>query len=165
MRSPFLSPQLRLILPFVIAGFVILIFPLESNSTPTTHQIQIDARQYQYAPERIEINQGDRVEISFTSSDVVHGFYLEGYDLERRAFPGVAQSLSFTADQAGKFRYRCSVSCGPLHPFMTGEMVVRANFPFWRAIGISAVALLGAAVLFWRSIGDQHGYNQTRTTQ
>lgn len=151
MPSRPVSPQLRLILPFVILGILILVFPFQTTSTPTTHHFLIDSRQYQYTPERIEVNQGDRVEITFTASDVVHGFYLEGYGLERQAVPGVAQSLSFSADQTGKFRYRCSVSCGPLHPFMTGEMVVRANFPFWRAIGISLVTVLGAAVFFWQT--------------
>lgn len=151
MPSRPVSPQLRLILPFVILGILILVLPFQSSSTPTTHHFLINSRQYEYTPRRIEVTQGDRVEIAFTSLDVVHGFYLEGYGLERRAVPGVVQSLSFTAEQAGKFRYRCSVSCGPLHPFMTGEMVVRANFPFWRAIGISLVALLGATFYFWQT--------------
>lgn len=148
---PRLSPsQFRLILLFVALGIFFLLVPFPSSSTSTTHQFVIDARQYQYTPERIEVDQGDRLEITFTSSDVVHGFYLEGYDLDRRAVPGVAQSLTFTADQAGKFHYRCSVSCGPLHPFMTGELVVRANAPFWRAIGIALTAFVGAMFYIWQ---------------
>ena len=47
------------------------------------------------------------------------------------------------ADQRGKFRYRCSVSCGPLHPFMIGELIVGPNVPLWRAIGVALVALAG----------------------
>ena len=49
----------------------------------------------------------------------------------------------FVADRAGKFRLRCSVTCGSLHPFMIGELVVGPNLPFWRAVGALLVVTLG----------------------
>ena len=56
----------------------------------------------------------------------------------------------FTVGRPGKYRYRCSVTCGTLHPFMQGEMVVRPNLPFHAgaagAIGVmlAAFGLVGA---------------------
>ena len=50
-------------------------------------------------------------------------------------------------DRAGKFRYRCSVACGSLHPFMQGELVVRPNVPF--AAGAAGVVLIGIALFAW----------------
>jgi heme/copper-type cytochrome/quinol oxidase subunit 2 len=117
----------------------------------TTHEITLDATQYEYAPGRVQVNQGDRVIITFTASDVVHGFYLNGYELERRVEPGVAQQIVFTADKAGKFRYRCSVNCGPLHPFMIGELVVESNTPYWRAMGMVVAAAGGMLVYLWQT--------------
>jgi heme/copper-type cytochrome/quinol oxidase subunit 2 len=81
---------------------------------------------------------------------VTHGFYLDGYGLEQRVTPGMSQEIMFTADQPGKFGYRCSVSCGPLHPFMIGELVVNTNFPFWRAVALVAVTLTGTIIYLWR---------------
>jgi heme/copper-type cytochrome/quinol oxidase subunit 2 len=74
-------------------------------------------------PGRVQVNQGDRVVIIVAALDVSHGFYLDGYGIERRVTPGVPQRIEFVADKAGKFRYRCSVNCGSLHPFMIGELV------------------------------------------
>jgi cytochrome c oxidase subunit 2 len=81
------------------------------------------------------------------ATDVVHGFYLDGYGIETRVEPGISEQVEFVADRAGKFRYRCSVSCGTLHPFMIGELVVGPNLTYIRAIGLTLVVL--AATLFY----------------
>ena len=74
-------------------------------------------------------------------------FYLDGYAIETRVEPGISQQVEFVADQVGKFRYRCSVSCGTLHPFMIGELIVGPNLTFIRAVGLTLVIL--AATLFY----------------
>lgn len=136
-------------LPAIMLMIAVWQIPLPGTAQATTHEITLDATQYEYAPGRVRVNQGDRVVITLTASDVVHGFYLDGYGLERRVEPGVVQQIVFTADQAGKFRYRCSVSCGPLHPFMIGELVVEANTPYWRAILLVLVAASGMLIHLW----------------
>lgn len=136
--------RLHVLLPFAALGFVILLLPMPSAaSSATTHALSLDARQYEFTPSRIEVHQGDHLVITLTASDVAHGFYLEGYGIEQRVVPGVAQEISFTADQAGKFRFRCSLSCGAMHPFMLGELVVQTNAPFWRSLGVMMTALVG----------------------
>lgn len=127
------SPIVRWVLLFVVLEVVILFLPAPNFTTPTTHQITIAAQQFEFTPGRIEVNQGDTVVLTLSASDVTHGFYLDSYGIEQRVQPGIAQQVSFTADQPGKFRYRCSVSCGSLHPFMIGELVITPNLPFGRA--------------------------------
>jgi heme/copper-type cytochrome/quinol oxidase subunit 2 len=143
--------RLTVLFPFVAVALAVLLLPREGAVIPTTHRFSIDARQYEFVPERIEVHQGDHIEITLTASDVTHGFYLEGYGIEQRVVPGVAQRMVFTADQTGKFRFRCSVSCGVMHPFMLGELVVHTNIPFWRAIGVMLTALVGTLVFLWYS--------------
>lgn len=145
--------MLRL-LPFALAALAVLLVPLPAESTPQAREITIDSAQYEFNPSRIEVNHGDHVTIRFTASDVVHGFYLDGYGIERRVEPGLTEEITFTADQPGKFRYRCSVTCGAMHPFMIGELVVTPNFPFWRAAGFVAIALAGMLFNLW------HGLNK-----
>jgi heme/copper-type cytochrome/quinol oxidase subunit 2 len=136
-------------LPTAALMLVVWLVPLPGAVHATTREITLDVTQYEYTPGRVRVNQGDRVVITLTASDVVHGFYLDGYGLERRVEPGVAQQIVFTADRAGKFRYRCSVSCGPLHPFMIGELVVASNTPYWRASAMVLVAASGMLICLW----------------
>lgn len=149
-RMPATHPRLTWLLALALLLAVWLI-PLPGAVHATTHEVTLDATQYEYTPARVQVNQGDRVVITLTASDVVHGFYLDGYGLEQRVEPGVAEQIVFTADKAGKFRYRCSVSCGPLHPFMIGELVVASNTPYWRAIGTVLVATGAMLVYLWQT--------------
>lgn len=126
----------------------ILLAPIPAFHTPSTHDISIDASQFEYSPSRLTVNRGDTVRVTLAASDVVHGFFLDGYEIDSRVEPGISQQFTFSADTPGKFRYRCSVACGPLHPFMIGELVVGPNEPVWRASVLAVVAvaamLLGA---------------------
>ncbi len=135
--------SIRLILPFALLALLVLVIPFPARPVSQVRYIDLDSSQFEFSPHRIRVNQGDRVIINLTASDVVHGFYLDGYGIEQRVEPGISQQIEFVADRRGKFRYRCSVSCGPIHPFMIGEFIVGPNIPFWRAVAFSTVVLLG----------------------
>jgi cytochrome c oxidase subunit 2 len=135
------------LLPFIGLTLAIVFVPWPLAPQATTRHITITAGQFAYDPPVLRVNRGDRVELTLQATDVVHGFYLDGYGLEVRVEPGPAQRVAFVADQAGKFRYRCSVSCGTLHPFMIGELVVGPNLVFARAVGLMLITL--AATLFY----------------
>jgi heme/copper-type cytochrome/quinol oxidase subunit 2 len=132
-------------------ALAILFVPVPGSNAVTVRRIALDATQFAFAPGRVEVNMGDRVIFTVTASDVVHGFYLDGYGIERRVTPGIVQEIEIVADRAGKFRYRCSVSCGPMHPFMIGELVVGPNIPFVRASAMMLVLLGGMLFSFWMS--------------
>ena len=132
------------------------LLPLSASAESTTRTFQIDAHQFAFTPGRIEVNEGDVVTITLTASDVVHGFYLDGYGIEQTITPGITQTMTFTADQPGKFRYRCSVSCGTLHPFMIGELAVNGNLPLARAYGTVAVSVIGILAYLWHFGGQNH---------
>jgi cytochrome c oxidase subunit 2 len=142
-----------LIAPVLASVWLLLPAPPQAA---TTHHISIEASQYEFAPGRIEVAQGDEVIITLTASDVVHGLYLDGYDIQQRVEPGVTQQIRFTADQPGKFRYRCLVSCGTLHPFMLGELVVNSNTPFRQAVAVLLLAATGTTAYFVRFRRNNH---------
>ena len=138
------------LLPFVGLALAILFLPIPALAQPATHHVTVTMEQFVFDPPVLHINQGDRVILTLQATDVVHGFYLDGYGLDTRVEPGISQRIEFVADQTGKFRYRCSVSCGTLHPFMIGEMVVGPNMVFIRTIGLVLVALVATLVYLWR---------------
>ena len=130
-----------------LIALAIAFVPLPSASAaPTDRHFHIEASSFQYTPEAITVNSGDHVTIDLAATDVVHGLYIDGYDLNVTADPGQTASLSFVADRAGTFRFRCSVTCGALHPFMIGKLNVGSNELLWRGIGF---ALLAAVAGVW----------------
>jgi polyferredoxin/plastocyanin len=104
------------------------------------HRFVVQAGNSSFLPARLSVHPGDRVTIELASSDVVHGLRIDGYDVEVAADPGQPASLSFVADRPGTFRIRCSITCGPLHPFMVAELAVGYDVSFARTAGIVALA-------------------------
>ena len=141
---------------------------------PKTRVINLEAKKYGYSPKRMVVNQGDTLIIKPTSLDVTHGFLLDGYPVEFIIKQqGVAfqkyswedeggkiktdwdrvSEIEFTADKAGKFIFRCTQTCGNLHPFMTGELIVRPNTPYHLMISLSLWVVLSVFLLY-RNRGD-----------
>ena len=55
---------------------------------PEVRTILLRARKYGFEPNRLVVNRGDELRIRLASEDVVHGVYIEGYDIEAVVFPG-----------------------------------------------------------------------------
>ncbi|MBI4456285.1 MAG: hypothetical protein HY644_10340 [Acidobacteria bacterium] len=144
----------------VVSGLGTLGFVLAPAApAPKERSITVRAHRYGYDPKIIRVNRGDRVRLRFVSEDVTHGFYLEGYDLDvsippmhpsvewrKPSQPGklkVIDEVAFTADREGKFRYRCSMTCGFLHPFMLGEFIVSPNRLLPVSLGLTWGVLVG----------------------
>ncbi|MHC4537404.1 MAG: cupredoxin domain-containing protein [Planctomycetota bacterium] len=141
----------RLLFLSLFAGLALGIFAIPAMATaePTTHEVVISAEQFSFNPSVMRVNLGDQVSITLQASDVAHGFYLDGYEIQARTEPGLSQRIEFIADREGKFRFRCSVICGELHPFMIGELVVRPNSPFQNAVGFLLISFLGTLGYLW----------------
>ena len=134
-----------------LVAAMISLLPTPAEAIDTEVIVPIEASQYAYEPNVIEVQLGQRVVLELSSMDVVHGIYLDGYDLEVVTDPGQTAHLSFIADQPGSFRLRCSVTCGPLHPFMIGQLKVGPNPKVRRIIGGSVSALLAGIALALRN--------------
>jgi heme/copper-type cytochrome/quinol oxidase subunit 2 len=142
--------RLVTLLPFAGLAVLILVLPLPIGARPTTREVTVVARQFAFDPPVLRVNRGDRVSLVVRAADVVHGFLLDGYGREVRVEPGIAQRVEFVADRPGKFRYRCSVTCGTLHPFMTGDLIVSPNQDLLRAAGLVLVVLAATLVVLRR---------------
>jgi len=142
------SPTLFALAGFIIAGLLVAFAPIPATSpAPTDRTFQVQASRFEFTPGVLNVNPGDRVTIELISMDVVHGLYLDGYNLQVTSDPGQTASLTFVADRSGSFRFRCSVTCGDLHPFMIGKLRVGSNTLLLRSIGLMAVVV---AAVGWR---------------
>ncbi len=134
---------------FLALGAGVIAFaPLPgAPAKPANRHFRVEASSFKYTPATIRVNAGDHVTIDLVSTDVVHGLYVDGYDVSVTADPGRTASLSFVANRTGMFRLRCSVTCGAMHPFMIGKLHVGRNDLLWRALVLTLFAGLAGISL------------------
>ena len=136
-----------ILLLLIMTGLVVAFAPLPVQpNAPQERTFRVEAGQFAYSPSELKVNPGDLVAIQLVSTDVVHGLYVDGYDISIEADPGQTKTLSFVADKPGSFRFRCNVTCGAMHPFMIGKLTVGSNNWFIRSIGLAALATIGVIV-------------------
>jgi len=135
------------LLLFAMAGLAVAFAPLPVPSIANQERtFRVDARQFAYSPSELKVNPGDTVTIQLVSTDVVHGLYVDGYDVSVEADPGQSATLTFVADKPGSFRFRCNLTCGAMHPFMIGKLTVGGNNWLLRSISLAALAVVGIIV-------------------
>ncbi len=135
--------------PLVAAALAVAFAPLPLPSASThgvSRTFRIEARQFAYSPAELRVNPGDTVTIQLVSTDVVHGLYVDGYGTSVQADPGQTATLTFVADRPGSFRFRCNVTCGAMHPFMVGRLIVGSDAVLLRGAGLTLIGV--AAVIF-----------------
>lgn len=143
-----------ILLLLVLAGLVVAFAPLPVQPhTPVARVFRVEASQFAYSPAEISVNPGDTVTIELISTDVVHGLYVDGYDISVKADPGQTATLSFVADRPGAFRMRCNVTCGAMHPFMIGKLNVGVNTWLYRSIALAFIGIFSIFTLARRESG------------
>ena len=133
-----------LLYTIIVFTMIIAVFQASPVYGAGERVVYIDLSQFKFEPGRIVVNRGETVVFKLRSLDVTHGFYIDGYGVDTVVRPGEVVTITITAYQAGKFKIRCSVTCGPLHPFMIGDLVVLdggLNTPF--ILSLFALGLVG----------------------
>jgi heme/copper-type cytochrome/quinol oxidase subunit 2 len=85
------------------------------------------AQRFQFAPDRVEVNQGDHVRIALHSADGTLGFAIKKLGTDVRVPRGAPVVVEFEVARAGVFRLACSEYCGRSHSRMKGVLVVKAR--------------------------------------
>jgi cytochrome c oxidase subunit 2 len=94
----------------------------------------------QHMSGRREINElhvpvGRPVELTMTSEDVIHSFFVPAFRVKQDAVPGRYTTVWFEATKAGTYHLFCAEYCGTLHSGMIGQVVAMepAAFEQWLA--------------------------------
>jgi len=137
---------------FIVYGLWLMTPPVEAAE----RFFEVKAKKFSYTPNIIKVNKGDKVNIRLISEDVHHGFFVDGYGVKTSALPGQEGALSFTADKSGRFSFRCSVTCGSLHPYMIGYFYVGPNNLWvWGVLGVLALGLISWLVTAGKKQKDE----------
>jgi cytochrome c oxidase subunit 2 len=147
-----MRPDRRVIfagLTLILAAAALLAPLPAAGAAPQERHITVSARSFAFEPGTVRVNRGDTVVLTLEATDVVHGLYLDDYGISAVAEPGQPAVLRFIASRPGAFRFRCSISCGTMHPFMIGKLVVGPNLIWLRAILATLITAAGAVAVFW----------------
>lgn len=98
--------------------------PVEETKKSATKQISMKAKQWEFIPSEIKVQEGDTVKLSIESVDVTHGIRLSEFGVSETLTPGKTTEVEFVADKKGTFTFFCSVQCGSGHGGMKGKLVV-----------------------------------------
>jgi heme/copper-type cytochrome/quinol oxidase subunit 2 len=109
------APEPRELFPAAIEG---------QDQAPNRREFTITARNYQFAPVRIEVMQEDLVKITVRSEDEPHSFTIDEYRIVKRIPANGSTTFEFRADRPGTFAFYCGMTSAEGHRRMRGELVV-----------------------------------------
>lgn len=70
----------------------------------------IEGSNFKFVPNQIVVNQGDTVQINFTSTQGVHNLVIEGLNLQTKTVQaGESDQLTFVAGQKGTYNIYCGI--------------------------------------------------------
>jgi nitrous-oxide reductase len=82
-----------------------------------------------FEPNKLEVNVGDKVTIHVTNieqtTDELHGFGLNEYNINVVIDPGETKTIEFVANKPGVFPFYCTNFCSALHQEMQGYLLVK----------------------------------------
>ena len=91
--------------------------------------VKLIAVRSSFEPNKIEVNQGDKVTLYITNieqtTDELHGFGLLEYNINVVMDPGETKVIEFVANKPGVFPYYCTNFCSALHQEMQGYLLVK----------------------------------------
>ena len=91
---------------------------------PNVYEAVIVAFEGGFDPSEVRVPVGAEVRFRARSADLVHGFLIEGTDIEMEVDTFDPVTASHTFDVAGEYALYCHIYCGGGHPSMMGKVIV-----------------------------------------
>ena len=111
-----------------VPGCVTNVKPFDSGEliqvAPGRYEAHVVSKMWAFKPGKLKIPKGSVVDFYLTSTDVVHGFYIDGTDVNLTAIPNAVNYAQARFDKPGKFQIICHEFCGSGHHDMVGFLEV-----------------------------------------
>lgn len=95
----------------------------EAESRPTT-TVQMIAENWKWIPDLIRVKKGTEVTLVVEGWDAPHTFVLKEFGVKVPIPEGKKTKVTFLADKAGEFKWKCGRPCGNGCPKMRGKLIV-----------------------------------------
>jgi len=94
-----------------------------SKSQPDV-RINVTMKKYKIEPAEIRVKKGQVVELTVTTTDVQHGFYVPDLGIREPVQKNRPAVIVFEAKRAGQYPVQCNIICGPGHDDMQAKIIV-----------------------------------------
>jgi len=94
---------------------------VEADGSVTVRAI---GQQYSFTPQCIVVPTATPITFRATSADVVHGFLIDGTNVNTMLVPGYVSTITTRFDSPGEHNMPCHEFCGVGHEGMWGKIVV-----------------------------------------
>lgn len=93
---------------------------------PGVYEVTLIARQWQWMPNKIVLENPNKIIFKISSEDVIHGFEIAGTPVNFMIFPGYIAEIEWIPPKTleGTFTFLCNEYCGLGHDSMYGELVI-----------------------------------------
>lgn len=91
---------------------------------PGRYEAHVVSKMFSFRPSPLKVPRGAVVDFYLTSRDVVHGFYIDGTDVNLMAIPNTVNYARTRFDRPGKYQVICHEFCGAGHHDMVGVVEV-----------------------------------------
>ncbi|GAA3994961.1 ba3-type cytochrome C oxidase subunit II [Deinococcus rubellus] len=113
------DPTNLAVTPFATPG-------LRPSAAGTPADLYIVAKAFSFEPAVVRVPAGQPLSINVTSQDVIHGFYVEGSNINIEVIPGQVATFRHTFTRPGTYNVVCNEYCGIGHQNMVTRFVVTA---------------------------------------
>lgn len=115
----------RLLLVLLSAFALSLLVACSGSATPEPLEITLRAQDIKFDLSHIEARMGQTVKITYINEGALdHNFVLSDFGVEETVKPGETQTIEFTANREGDFKFVCNIP-GHLEAGMVGTLTVK----------------------------------------
>ena len=111
-----------------VPGCVTNVKPFASGEliqvAPGRYEAHVVSKMWSFKPSPVKVPKGSVVDFYLTSTDIVHGFYIDGTDVNLTAIPNAVTYAQARFDKPGKYQVLCHEFCGSGHHDMFGIIEV-----------------------------------------
>jgi len=94
-----------------------------------TKEFDIVSKSWEFSPDTITVNKGDKVILNIENLDdgsgTGHGITIPNFGVSKSFRKGESVTIEFVANKKGTFPFFCSVYCGSGHGDMKGRLIVK----------------------------------------
>jgi len=120
--------KIRLLFSLAVIGCVLAgmahLLELAASAQKAPREIEIEAKRFEFVPEKITLTKGEPVTLKLSSTDVPHSLFVRELKINETIEPGQVTTLTFVPENEGTYHGSCQMFCGEEHAKMKLTIVV-----------------------------------------